>query len=403
MQEIFIRNQPLEGALPPATVANQIVVAREPRVRRKSSRSAFSATSIASYLGVFLLIVSLVAVSYHPPERKVALANTSQLSATASATSATIGDVDQLLATNVGANLADATDLPVANNVANLSQSLTAESVLSQTGTNNTVAKPQNLQLGADTRSVREYTTVAGDTVPAVAEKYGISAQTVRWANKLTSDALEPGKILTIPPLDGVLYTVKEGDTAESIASKYRADVNILIHDNNLELSGVTPGQQLIIANGDLPETERPGYVAPRRTTVSAGVNYGNYSGGSGYASNLTASVGNRYAWGNCTWYAYERRAQLGAPIGSFWGNASTWAYNARLAGFAVDGNPTPGAIMANGGGYGHVAIVEAVNPGVSVTISEMNAYRFGGGFNRIGRGDIPWGDAVSGYYQYIH
>jgi surface antigen len=200
-----------------------------------------------------------------------------------------------------------------------------------------------------------------------------------------------------------VLYTVKEGDTAESIASKYKADVNILIHDNNLELSGVTPGQQLIIANGDLPETERPGYVAPRRTTVSAGVNYGNYSGGSGYASNLTAAVGNRYAWGNCTWYAYERRAQLGAPIGSFWGNASTWAYNARLAGIAVDGNPTPGAIMANGGGYGHVAIVEAVNPGVSVTISEMNAYRFGGGFNRIGRGDIPWGDAVSGYYQYIH
>jgi len=58
---------------------------------------------------------------------------------------------------------------------------------------------------------------------------------------------------------------------------------------------------------------------------------------------------------------------------------------------------------MQNGGGYGHVAIVESVNPGVSITISEMNGYRFGGGFNRVGHGQISWGEATSGYYRYIH
>ena len=68
-----------------------------------------------------------------------------------------------------------------------------------------------------------------------------------------------------------------------------------------------------------------------------------------------------------------------------------------------VDGTPSAGAIMANGGGYGHVAIVESVNPGVSVTISEMNGYRWGGGFNRVGRGTLSWSEATSGYYKYIH
>ncbi len=58
---------------------------------------------------------------------------------------------------------------------------------------------------------------------------------------------------------------------------------------------------------------------------------------------------------------------------------------------------------MQNGGGYGHVAIVESVNPGVSVTISEMNGFRWGGGFNRVGFGNIPWNEAVGGRYQYIY
>jgi surface antigen len=170
---------------------------------------------------------------------------------------------------------------------------------------------------------------------------------------------------------------------------------------NNLNLTQILPavGSQIVVPGGDLPASERPGYVAPRTYTSYTS----SYGSGSASYSNLSASVGNRYAFGNCTWYAYERRAQLGMPVGSFWGNASTWAYNASLAGYRVDGNPEAGAVMANGGGYGHVAVVESVNVGVSVHISEMNGYRWGGGFNRIASGDIPWSEAVSGMYRYIH
>lgn len=341
----------------------------------------------------------MIAIGYHPPV-KASLANVGSGVADASTTAlSTEATVDQLMATNIAATLAESTDLPVTNNVANLSQSLAIESTLAQTDTN-VISKPQIVQPAADSRVTQKYVTTSGDTVQAVSQRYGVSTTTIKWANKLTSDTLEPGRELTIPPVDGIIYTVKSGDTIASIAAKYKADANIIRSFNDLELSGdPAAGVQVVIPGGALPTEEQPGYVAPRRVTIS----YSNYSGGYGTSWNGGWSAGNKYAWGNCTWYAYERRMQLGNPVGSFWGNASTWAYSAGVAGYLVDGNPTPGAVMQNGGGWGHVAIVEAINPGISVTISEMNGYRFGGGFGRVGHGDISWGEATSGMFRYIH
>lgn len=375
-------------------------------VSHKTHRGSLAWTTVMSYLGVFLMISSLVAIGYHPPVKSpVANVGTVTVSTAQAVPTASAGaTVDQLMATNISAAVAESANMPITNNVTSLSQSMTVESLLTQTDTN-MITKPQIVQPAADSRTAITYTTVAGDTVPALAQKYSISVETIKWANKLTSDALEPGKSLTIPPVDGVVYTVRSGDTVDSIAAKYKADKNRLVAFNDLELTGsVVPGSQITIPGGDLPTEERPGYVAPRTTvsrtttTVSS-----SYSGGYGTSWVGGASGGNRYAYGQCTWYAYERRAQLGSPVGGMWGNANTWAYAGAANGFLVDGNPSAGAVMANGGGYGHVAIVESVNPGVSVTISEMNGYRFGGGWNRVGHGDISWAEATSGMYKYIH
>ncbi len=344
-----------------------------------------------------------MAISYHPPVKSPVATADTPIQQVQAATPAAAPDstVDQLMATNIAAVVSESADMPIANNVTSLSQSLTVESLLTQTDTN-MISKPQIVQPAADSRTAISYTTVAGDTVPALAQKYSVSAQTIKWANKLTSDTLEPGKQLTIPPVDGVVYTVRAGDTIDSIAAKYKADKERLIAFNDLELTtSLASGAQITIPGGDLPTEERPGYVAPRATTTTT--SYGSYSGGYGSGWDGGMSAGNRYGIGQCTWYAYERRMQLGKPIGGLWGNANTWAYSAAAAGFLVDGNPTPGSIMQNGGGYGHVAVVEAVNPGVSVTISEMNGYRFGGGWNRVGHGDISWSEATSGMYKYIH
>ncbi len=367
----------------------------------KRSHGSISGSAIASYLGVFLLVVTLVAVAYHPPVKQQVRADATSTSApTQASTQTSAASVDQTMATTLAYSLAESTDMPISNNVANLSQSLAVESALAQTDTN-VISKPQIIQPTASGRTTQQYTTVAGDSVQTVAAKFGISADTVRWANNLTSDALEAGRTLTILPVDGVTYTVKDGDTIDSIASKYSANREGIVTYNDLDLTGAAAtGAQLIIPGGSLPATERPGYVAP---STNAGLSFSRYAGGYGSAYSGGISAGNKYAWGNGTWYAYERRVQLGRPVGSFWGNASTWAYAASSAGLRVDGSPEAGAIMQNGGGYGHVAIVESVNPGVSVSISEMNGYRFGGGFNRVGRGEISWGEATSGMYKYIH
>lgn len=364
----------------------------------KNSRKRVSSGSVAAYLGVFLLVMSLVAIGYQPPEHL----NTAARAANSDTSSDTysMSSIDDLVATNLAANIAQTADLPVAANVANLSQSIAAESLLVKTD-DTIVAKPQIVEPTASSREIQKYKTKAGDTVQEVADKYGISPLTIKWTNGLESDALEANRTLKILPVDGILYTVEGDDTINSIVSRYKANKQQLVAFNDLEIDGLSAGKQIIIPSGTLPETERPGYEAPQLTQS------GYYGGGNAVGSPSSylagASAGNRYAFGNCTWYAYERRVQLGRPVGSFWGNAATWASYAGAAGFSVNGTPAPGAIMANGGGYGHVAIVESVNPGKSVTISEMNGYQFGGGFNIVGHGNIEWGQAVSGMYQYIH
>ncbi len=358
----------------------------------KKSRGGPKSTTIAAYTGVFLLIMSIVAIGYQPPQKMDSVVNAANVQANASAQPS----VDQLVATNVAAGIAERAELPIATNVANLSISLSAESQLAQNDSN-VISKPQIIQPMADSRKTKQYVAVAGDTVSKVAATYGVSENTIRWANNLTSDAIEVGKTVTIPPVDGTVYVVKAGDTVDSIAQKYGSSKDRIVAFNDLELSGLNPGSNIIVPGGVLPETERPGYVAPRNA-ASQGAYLGGYSTVNSQIAR--ASAGNKYAFGNCTWYAYERRMQLGRPVGSFWGNASSWALNAQAAGLPVNKTPAPGAIIQNGGGAGHVGIVESVNAGESITISEMN---YAGNFNRVTSRTMSWGEAVGGRYNFIH
>lgn len=347
-------------------------------------------TTIAAYAGVFLLVVSMVAIGYQPPQRMETVAN-----AVNTPQNTTQPSVDELVATNVAAGIAERAELPVATNIASLSLSLAAESQLA--GSSDVISKPQIIQPSADTREMRQYTAKAGDTVEGIAREFGISPDTVKWANDLSSDVVEAGKVLSIPPVDGIVYVVSGGDTAQSIAEKYQSSADRIISFNDLELSGVTEGMTIIVPGGVLPETERPGYVEPQ-----SAASQGAYNGGFSTVNMqvASASAGNRYAVGYCTWWAYERRMQLGRPVGSFWGNAATWASYGSAAGFAVNTTPAPGAVIQNGGGYGHVGIVESVNPGESITISDMN---YAGNWNRVTSRTMSWGEATSGRYSYIH
>lgn len=341
-----------------------------------------------SYTAVLALIASIVSVGYQSPvEQQVASRGLS-----VSALEATNPSVDQIVAADLAASTAQIANLSVASNASNLSISMNAKSDMSQTN-DNVLSKPQIIQAAEECRGVVNYTAVAGDNTGTVAQRFNISPQTLKWANRLTSDALTPGTQLAVPCVDGVVYTVAGGDTIDSIVAKYGADKQRVITHNDLEVSGIVAGQRLVLPGGVLPESERP-------ETIQRAINpvYSAPVASQQFTANA-ASVGNRYSYGYCTWYAYNRRAELGRPVGSFWGNAITWSRYAAASGYLVNNTPAVGAVLQSGGygGYGHVAVVESLGADGSVTVSEMNY----AGWNVISTRTLSAAQAAA--FNYIH
>jgi surface antigen len=110
---------------------------------------------------------------------------------------------------------------------------------------------------------------------------------------------------------------------------------------------------------------------------------------------------GDTYALGNCTYWVFARRAQVGEPIPTSWGNADTWGSRAALDGYTVDHTPTQYAIMQSSVdtvyGPGHVAFVESVDPDGTWNISEMNVV----GLYIVDHKAMPASAAAN--YNFIH
>ncbi len=335
-----------------------------------------------TYLGVAVgIIVALVFISRPTPE-SVSLAGTMDDSFGSLLT------VNQMTEVDVVASLAEAANLPIAANAANISTSLSIKHDSMQTD-GEAINKPQ-ITSPTVSRGIRTYVVREGENLDQIAVASGVTAQTLRWANNLKDSNVEVGKEILVPAVDGVVYTVKDGDTIESLAEKYGSNVELIVVVNDLEVSGLEVGSRVILPNGTLPENERPEYVPPVPVVPSTPVVT---------RPSLSASSGNGYAYGYCTWYAYERRAALGRPIGGNWGNATSWYYSAQVSGFATGLDPQEGAVMHNYGGFGHVMVVESIVPGQSVTVSEMNAR----GWNVISSRTFSWSQATSGTYHYIY
>lgn len=333
--------------------------------------------------------------------KTLASSETTGVSSASKSAKSKTASVDELTAANAVTNLAETAELPSAGDLRESETSLTIKKNLSQNDAE-VITKPDIVKPDTSAaRGISSYVTKEGDTMESIAKKFKISSQTLRWANNTTSDAVEPNKTLVVPLVDGVVYTVKDGDTAQSLAEKYKTSAERVVLYNDIDDGAkLSTGSRIVLPGGELPENERPGYAAPRSRS------YGNrYSSSasstttSASRSWLTASVGNRYAAGNCTWYAYERRLQLGRPIGSFWGHAKAWSASARAAGLVVNNVPAPGAIIQNvwgGYGYGHVGIVERVD-GQNIYVSDMNY----AGYNIISSRIVPLAEA--GRYNFIH
>lgn len=352
---------------------------------------------MVAYLASFIFIVAMVSVGYTEPNGSSNLANATTVDVDGLIEHTSVDDVVSSL---IAAKAASVSDLSVAINIANLATTNSVKSQMSQTGsTSFSSSKPQLIESTDDNRLVKTYNVLSGDTIEKIATKFEISTQTIKWNNDLESDNLVVGQSLRILPIDGILYTVKSSDTISSIVSKYETNETSMIVYNDLDVDSLKTGSQIILPDGILPLNERPGYVAPvvYYTALASDVGFG---GRTWFIKVGTANTG-YYAFGNCTRYAYNRRIELGLPVGTRWGNASTWSFYAASEGYTVNRTPSVGAIIQNGGGYGHVAIVESIASNGDITISEMNARVSGGGYNIVSGRIIFASDVAK--YNYIH
>ena len=118
------------------------------------------------------------------------------------------------------------------------------------------------------------YTVRPGDTVSGIAQKFGISIDTIRWANDLESiSSIKPGQTLKILPVTGIAHKVKKGETIYSIAKYYSTDpqgmvdfpFNTFVNDETFALA---VGQALIVPDAVMPKATpwAPGAYIARRT-----------------------------------------------------------------------------------------------------------------------------------------
>jgi murein DD-endopeptidase MepM/ murein hydrolase activator NlpD len=128
---------------------------------------------------------------------------------------------------------------------------------------------------------VLEYQVREGDTVSTIAEKFGVSIDTIRWANDLKSiKAIKTGQKLKIPPVTGLIHKVKHGETIYSIAKKYQVEAQNVVNwpynsFANDETFALAVGQELMVPDGTMPKAKpwapRPyiAYQAPVGGTVA--------------------------------------------------------------------------------------------------------------------------------------
>ncbi len=105
----------------------------------------------------------------------------------------------------------------------------------------------------------------------------------------------------------------------------------------------------------------------------------GTYAGVQGAPVDMSGGGLNRFFYGQCTYWANMRYHELTGHWVSWLGNAAQWYYGARSAGWTVSSMPHVSSIIVlqpgvqQAGWYGHVAVVERINPDGSVYTSNWN------------------------------
>jgi murein DD-endopeptidase MepM/ murein hydrolase activator NlpD len=97
------------------------------------------------------------------------------------------------------------------------------------------------------------YQVAHGDTLSGIAENFNISLDTVVSFNGIrNARGLQPGTLLKIPSMSGILYTVKAGDSAGSIAAANGISADRIIEANGLGSGSLEAGRRVFLPDAKL-------------------------------------------------------------------------------------------------------------------------------------------------------
>lgn len=108
------------------------------------------------------------------------------------------------------------------------------------------------------------YKVQKGDTLSRIAANFGVSVNTILWANEnLKANSLRPGQEIVVLPVTGVLHQIQEGDTLESIATQYSVSADrILAANPNLIPSKILSISSIIIPDSRPVRADRSSGLA---------------------------------------------------------------------------------------------------------------------------------------------
>ncbi|PHK49270.1 CHAP domain-containing protein [Staphylococcus edaphicus] len=216
-----------------------------------------------------------------------------------------------------------------------------------------------------------------GDTVKGIAEQHQLSVTQLYQLNPNLGEVIYPGQLIAVSEkgsahLNNQLHRIF--NSQEEVQTTQQSEVNDA-HTSQVRETGdlehartsakVTPSTVQTWQQVDR-QSSNVQQVSTSSESVSDKQSYRPVT----HASNGS----NYYDWGQCTYYAFDRRQQLGKSVGNLWGNANNWASAAQQNGYQVNHSPEVGAIFqSTAGSYGHVGVVERKNADGSIVVSEMN------------------------------
>ncbi len=151
------------------------------------------------------------------------------------------------------------------------------------------------------------YEVERGDNISSIAERFGLDQNTIAWSNpRRLVQALFPGDIVTIPPVDGVLVTaIGSTRTVADYAALYEVDDPFIVLDSpynatslaGLSIDSVPPsGAQVFIPGGQAEEISWNPTVV--REEGGSGGNFISFAPEQAGSCGRVANPGGGAAWG---------------------------------------------------------------------------------------------------------